>query len=136
MQGIIWHDNKEWFKIWKRIDLSIQDGHEELEESWPEQSEILKTCTFKGCFWQKYVTVELKKVQENYIWLHWRLMQNLKEKWLVVSKITRRVWGFFFHKLENRDFILGSKMAELNKNQNQNNQIDQKQCENIILLWK
>ena len=133
MQGIIWHDNKEWFKIWKRIDLSIQDGHEELEESWPEQSKILKTCTFKGCFWQKYVTVELKKVQESYIWL--QIDAKFEGKWLVVSKITRRVWGFLFTSWK-RDFILGSKMAELNKNQNQNNQMDQKQCENIILLWK
>ena len=133
MQGIICHDNKEWFKIWKWIDLSIQDGHEELEESWPEESKILKTCTFKGCFWQKYVTVELKKVQESYIWL--QIDAKFEGKWLVVSKITRRVWGFLFTSWK-RDFILGSKMAELNKNQNQNNQMDQKQCENIILLWK
>ena len=37
-------------------------------------------------------------------------MQNLKENWLVVSRN--------FHRLKNSDFILESKMAELNKNKN------------------
>ena len=38
-----------------------------------------------------------------------------------------------FHWLKNSDFILESKIAELNKNKIQNNQIDQMQCENFIL---
>ena len=41
-----------------------------------------------------------------------------------------------FHWLKNSDFILESKIAELNKNKIQNNQIDQMQCENIILSSK
>ena len=41
-----------------------------------------------------------------------------------------------FHRLKNSDFILESKMAELNKNKNSNNQIDQVQCETFILCWK
>ena len=37
-----------------------------------------------------------------------------------------------FHRLKNSDFILESKIVELNRN----NQIDQMQCENFILSWK
>ena len=39
-------------------------------------------------------------------------------------------------RLENCDFILETKMAELNENKNSNNQIDQMLCENFILPWK
>ena len=31
--------------------------------------------------------------------------------------MTQRIWQIFVHKLKNRDFILQSKMAELNKNE-------------------
>ena len=39
-----------------------------------------------------------------------------------------------FHKEKNSDFILESKMAELNQNKNSNNQINQMQCENFFNL--
>ena len=31
-RGALCHDNKEWCKIWRGIDLSVQNGHEELTE--------------------------------------------------------------------------------------------------------
>ena len=40
-----------------------------------------------------------------------------------------------FHRLENSDFILDSKMAEI-KIKIQNKQIDEMLCENFILPWK
>ena len=46
-------------------------------------------------------------------------MQNLKENWLVISKISKMTWRIFqifVHKLKTTDFILEYKMAELNKN--------------------
>ena len=45
-------------------------------------------------------------------------MQNLKENGLVLSKMTWRTWQIFAYKLKNTDFILESKMVELNQNQN------------------
>ena len=42
-------------------------------------------------------------------------MQNLKENWLVLSKMTWRNWEIFVHKLKNSDFILESKMAKINQ---------------------
>ena len=43
---------------------------------------------FNWLLWPKYVIFEQRKVQRSYVWWHWRLMQNLKEKWLVLSKMT------------------------------------------------
>ena len=40
----------------------------------------------------KYIMFELRKVQRSYVLWHWRLMQNLKEKWLVLSKM---IWGIW-----------------------------------------
>ena len=61
-----------------------------------------------------------KKVQRSsYVWWHWRLMQDLKENWFALSKMTLRIWQIFVHRLKNSHFIL-SKMAELNQNKNPN----------------
>ena len=57
-------------------------------------------------------------------------MQNLKENWLVLSKMTWRIRQIFVHRLKNRDFILESKMAELNKNKNS------KQPDRPDAVWK
>ena len=124
------HENEEWCKTWREFDLSIQNRHEEFDEFWPKHSKILKICTLMGCFWPKYLMFELKKVQRSCVWFHWRLMQNLKENWLVLSKIPWRIWETFVHKLKNRDFIWESKMAELNKNKNS------KQPDQPDAVWK
>ena len=58
----MWHDNKEWCKNWRGIDLSVQNGHEEFDEFWPEHSKISKICFLMGFFWTKYIMFELKKV--------------------------------------------------------------------------
>ena len=57
----MWHDNKEWCKNWRGIDLSVQNWHEEFDEFWPEHSKISKICTLMGCFWPKYIMFELRK---------------------------------------------------------------------------
>ena len=117
-RGVMCHCNEEWCKIWGRIDLSVQKWQEEFDKFSPEHSKILKICTLMGCFWPKYIMFELKKVQRSYFWWHWRLMQNLKENWLVLSKMTWRIWQIFVHRLKNSNFILESKKAELNQNKN------------------
>ena len=67
-RGIMCHDNEEWWKNWRGIDLSVQNWHEEFDEFWPEHSKISKICTLMGCFWPKYIMFELKKVQRSYVW--------------------------------------------------------------------
>ena len=55
------------------------------------------------------VYVWAKKVQRNYAWFQWRLVQNLKENWHEkFCKFLLTSWKV--------DFILESKIAELNKN--------------------
>ena len=53
---------QEWYKIWRGIDLSVQNWHEEFDKFWPEHSKISKICTLMGFFWTKYIIFELKKV--------------------------------------------------------------------------
>ena len=31
LQGVLCHDNEEWYKIWREIDLSVQNWHEEFD---------------------------------------------------------------------------------------------------------
>ena len=99
------HDNEKWWKIWRGLDFPVQNWYDEFDEFWPEHSKISKICTLMGCFWPKDIMFELKKVQRSYVWLHWRLMQNLKENWLVLSKMTWRICQIFVHRLKNSEFF-------------------------------
>ena len=49
----------------------------------------LKHLLFNWLLLPKYIMFELKK---SYVWWHWRLMQNWKEIWLVLSKMTWEIW--------------------------------------------
>ena len=127
---VMCHDNNEWSKIWRGLYLPVQNWHEKFGRFCLEHLKISKRCTLMGCFWPKYVMFELKKAQRSYVWWHWRLIQNLKENWLVLSKITWRLWQIFVHRLKNSDFILESKMVQINKNTNS------KQADWPDAVWK
>ena len=60
-RGVMCHDNEEWCKNWRGIDLSVQNWLEEFDKFWPKHSKISKICTLMGFFWPKYVMLELKK---------------------------------------------------------------------------
>ena len=118
-RGVICHDYEEWCKIGGGIDLSFQNWHEEFAKFWSKHSKIWKIYTLMGSFWSKYIMFELKKyVQGSYIWWHWRLMQNLKESWFVLSKMTWSICQIFVHRLKNSNFIFKSKMVGLNQHKN------------------
>ena len=55
------HDNEEWCKNWRGIDLSVQNWNEEFDEFWSQHSKISKICTLMGPFWSKCIMFELKK---------------------------------------------------------------------------
>ena len=90
-RGVMCHDQEEWCKSWRGIDLSVQNWHEEFDKFWSEHSKILKTLHFNGLFLIKVYNIWAKKVQRNYVWWHWILMQNLKENWRVLLKMTWRI---------------------------------------------
>ena len=53
-----------WCKIWRGIDLSFQNWHEEFDKFWPEHSKVSKIFTLMGSFWAKYILFELKSTEE------------------------------------------------------------------------
>ena len=60
-RGVISNDTEEWWKIWRGIDLSFQNWHNEFDEFWLENSQVSKIYTLVGCFRPKYIKFELKK---------------------------------------------------------------------------
>ena len=60
-RGVMCHENEEWCKMWREIDLSFQNWHEEFDEFWPEHSKISKICTLMGCIWPKCIMFEFRK---------------------------------------------------------------------------
>ena len=61
-RGVMCHDNEEWCKIWREIDLPFQNWHEEFDEFWTKHLKLSKIFTLIGSIWTKYMTFEL----ENY----------------------------------------------------------------------
>ena len=66
-------------------DAKFESWHEEFDKFWLEHLKI-------WLIWPKYKMFELKKVQRGCVWWHWRSMQNLKENWLVLWKMTWGIW--------------------------------------------
>ena len=114
-RGVMCHKNEEWCKIWRGIDLSIQNWHEEFDKFWVENLKISKICTLMSCFWPQYIMFELKKYRE--------VMFDCSEDWCKIWRKTdlhflkwhEEFWKFLFASWK-MDFILESKTAELNKN--------------------
>ena len=89
-RGVMFHDNEEWCKNWKGIDLPVQKCHEEFGEFWHEHSKILKIWTLMG--FTKAYNVSAKKGQRSNFQWYWIVMQNLKENWHALSKMTQRIF--------------------------------------------
>ena len=60
-RGVMFDGTEDWYKIWRKTDLCFQKWHEEFDKFWPKHSKISKICTLMGCFWPKYIMLELKK---------------------------------------------------------------------------
>ena len=81
--------------------------------------ENLKNFHFNGLLLSKVYNVLTKKVQRSYVWYHWRsFMQNLKENWLVLSKMKWGIWQIFTGWKIAISYILQNKMVKLNQNKN------------------
>ena len=87
-RGVICHDNEEWCKIWRGIDLSFQNWHEEFDEFWPEHLKVSKIFILMGSFWARYILLELKKYRGvSYLSWNWIGIQHFERNLLVVSKL-------------------------------------------------
>ena len=60
-RGVSCHESKKWCKMWRGIDLSVENWHEGFNEFWLEHLKIKKMCTLMGCLWPKCIMFELKK---------------------------------------------------------------------------
>ena len=100
-RDVMCHDSEEWCKVWRGIDLSFQDWHEELDEFWPKHYRLPN--------WLKYLLLELKKCRGvmfdgNYI------DAEFEGKLTCVFKNDMKNLTNF-HRLKSSYFILESKMA-------------------------
>ena len=87
-KGVMCHDNQEWCKVWRGIDLSFQNCHEEFKRILIQALESLKKFHFNVLLLSKVYIVWAKKVQRSYLSWNWRGTQNLERNELVVSKLT------------------------------------------------
>ena len=76
----MYHDKEECCKVWRQIDLSVQNCQEEFDKFWPEHWKISKICTLMGCIWLKYIMFGLKKYKG--------VMFNNTEYWHKIWKKT------------------------------------------------
>ena len=60
-RGVLCNNNEEWCEIWRGMDFSVQNWHEDFDNFWREHSKISKLCTLMGSFWPNYIMFELKK---------------------------------------------------------------------------
>ena len=60
-RGVIFHDNGEPCKIWRKTGLWFGKWYEEFGKFSPEHSKLSKICSLMSCFWPKYKMFELKK---------------------------------------------------------------------------
>ena len=51
---VLCNDTEEWWKIWRGIDLLLQNLHDEFDKLWLEHWKVSKIYILMGCFWQKY----------------------------------------------------------------------------------
>ena len=67
--------------------------------------ENLKHLHYTGLPLTKVYNVWAKKVERSYVWWHWRLMQNLKENWFVLLKLTWGIWKIYTRELESLEIL-------------------------------
>ena len=78
--GVIFHGNEKWCKILRKTDLWFEKWHEKFGKFSP--------------------------IQRSYMSWQWRMMQNLKRNWLVISKLTWGIWRILIRTLGNKKKML------------------------------
>ena len=79
-RGVIFYDTKEGYKIWRGINFSFQNLHEEFDKFWPEHSKISKIFTLMGSFWAEYISFEIFHDFEEWCKM-WRKIKLWFQKW-------------------------------------------------------
>ena len=90
-RGVIFHDTEQWCKIWINLDLVVSKLAWGIGWTFIKAHKSLKICTLMGSFCPKSNN-SARKFQRNFVSWHWKMMQNLKENWLVPWKTTSVIW--------------------------------------------
>ena len=72
--------------------LFLADIVHDLDKRNPSPCKISRNLYFDRLLLLIVHKISAKKVQRSYVSLQWRVMQNLKNNWFVVSKMTRVRW--------------------------------------------
>ena len=86
-KGVLYYDNEEWCKIWRWIDLLVQNWREQFDKFWTEHLRISKIWTLMGFFWTKYIVFKPKKYRKVLLgdteyWCNiWRKTNVCFQKW-------------------------------------------------------
>ena len=86
-KGVMFHDTEQWCKIWINLDLVVSKLAWGIGWTFIKAHKSLKICTLMGSFCPKHNN-SARKFQRNFVSWHWKVMQNLKENWLVAWKMT------------------------------------------------
>ena len=114
------NDSEEWWKIWRVIDLSLQNWHKEFDEFWLKNLKDSKIYVLMGFFSPNYIIFELKK----YRGVMFDCTQDWCKVWsktgLSFQKLTLGIWQIFTRAHESLQigtlmayFCLKLKMYEL-----------------------
>ena len=97
-RGFIFYNTEQWCKIWINPDLANSKMTRAIGWTFIRALKSQKNCNVMGCFYLKHIMFQL----ENFIvsW-HWRVMQNLKENWVVAWQMTEEIWLIFMRAVKN-----------------------------------
>ena len=102
------HNNEEWHKKWRGIDLSVQKWHGEFNRFWPKHSKISKNLHFNGLLLTKVYSVWAKKEYRGVTFMTLNTGTKLEGKMACAFKNDIRNWANFhqskFGKSKNWNF--------------------------------
>ena len=98
------HQNEEWSKIWRGIEFSFQNWHEEFDEFWPKHLKVSKMFILMCSFWAKYLLFELKKYRGV-------IFQETEEGYKIWGRIDSPCQNC--HKEFDKFWVVGSKVSKI-----------------------
>ena len=101
-RGVIFHDTEQWSKIWINPYLVVSNMTWGIGWTFIRALKVWKIVHWWALFFKGiYIMFRLEKFQRNYVSWHWRVMQNLKQNWLVAWKITPGICLIFMRAVES-----------------------------------
>ena len=98
--SVLWHITPLYFCCWNFIYFQQKESIKvQIWRNFTWAVENLKFCTLMGFFHN--FKFSAKRVQKSYLSWHWRVMQSLKNNWLVVSNMTRGIRWLFVQLLKS-----------------------------------